>query len=107
MEANSPEVTEVRRKLAFSFVGSLDTGFFQRLLLEMKSWMKLNHTNVLSPFGTTSGFGPSPAMVCPWFDSCPLTPYLEGRNNDLEIQQVQALVCIVACVLKVVVYHMF
>ena len=58
--------------------------------------MKLNHTNVLSLFGTTSGFGPSPAMVCPWLDNGTLTSYLVRRNDELGIQQVLALVCTVA-----------
>ncbi|KAH0833897.1 kinase-like domain-containing protein [Lanmaoa asiatica] len=64
----------------------------KRVRREVKVWMKLDHTNVLPLFGTTSGFGPFPAMVCPWLENGTLTSYLERSNGDLEILQVLALV---------------
>ena len=65
--------------------------------------MKLNHTNVLPLFGTTSGFGPFPAMVCPWLENGTLTSYLERYGADLEILWILTLVCMTAAnVLKVI-----
>ena len=54
--------------------------------------MKLNHSNVLPLFGTTSGFGPFPAMVCPWLENGTLTSYLERCGASPEIGQILALV---------------
>lgn len=68
-----------------------DIGVFQRLRREIMVWMKLKHGNVLPLFGTASGFGQFPAMVCPWLENGALTSYL-GRF-DLGIRQVLALVC--------------
>ena len=65
--------------------------------------MKLNHTNVLPLFGTTSGFGPFPAMVCPWLENGTLTSYLERYGADLEILRILTLVRMTAAnVLKVI-----
>lgn len=58
--------------------------------------MKLQHPNVVPLFGTTSGFGPFPAMVCPWLDNGPLSSYLEHRDGNIEIRQVLTLVCTTA-----------
>ncbi|KAF8548432.1 kinase-like protein [Imleria badia] len=65
----------------------------KRLRREIKVWMKLNHPNVLSLFGITSGFGPFPAMVCPWLENGTLTSYLECCGAIL---QILALTCDVA-----------
>ena len=66
-------------------------------------WKNLSHNNVLSLFGTTSGFGPFPAMVCPWLENGTLTSYLERCGAGLEILRILALVRMtVANVLKVV-----
>ena len=54
--------------------------------------MKLDHPNVLSLFGTTSGFGPFPAMVCPWLENGTLTSYLERCDANLKIRQLLELV---------------
>ena len=54
--------------------------------------MKLDHPNVLSLFGTTSGFGPFPAMVCPWLENGTLTSYLERSDANLKIRQLLELV---------------
>ncbi|KAF8550643.1 kinase-like protein [Imleria badia] len=70
-----------------------DTGISQRLRREVKVWMKLNHPNVLSLFGTTSGFGPFPAMVCPWLENGTLTSYLERCGADLKIVQLLNPIC--------------
>ncbi|KAF8550663.1 kinase-like protein, partial [Imleria badia] len=65
---------------------------FQRLRREIKLWMRLNHTNVLSLLGTTTKFGPFLAMVCPWLENGTLTSYLGRCCADLEIQQILALI---------------
>ncbi|KAN0080140.1 Protein kinase-like domain containing protein [Tylopilus felleus] len=62
----------------------------KRLRREIMVWMKLKHGNVLPLFGTASGFGQFPAMVCPWLENGALTSYL-GRF-DLGIRQVLALI---------------
>ena len=54
--------------------------------------MKLDHPNVLLLFGTTSGFGPFPAMVCPWLENGTLTSYLERHGVGLELMQLLTLV---------------
>ena len=65
--------------------------------------MKLNHTNILPLFGTTSGFGPFTAMVCPWLENGTLKSYLERCGAKLEILLILALVCMTAAnVFKVV-----
>ncbi|KIJ07120.1 hypothetical protein PAXINDRAFT_90906 [Paxillus involutus ATCC 200175] len=50
---------------------------------EIRAWLHLDHINVLPLFGTTMGFGPFPAMVCPWLENGSLTSYLERRNDTL------------------------
>ena len=68
--------------------------------------MKLQHTNILPLFGTTSGFGPLPAMVSPWLGNGTLTSYLERRSAELEIRRILSLVCMTASNLfKVIVLY--
>ncbi|KAF9233976.1 kinase-like domain-containing protein, partial [Melanogaster broomeanus] len=64
----------------------------QRLRREIKVWLKLDHPNVLPLFGTTTGFGQFPAMVCPWLENRALTSYLERWNDKLTTEQRLALV---------------
>ncbi|KIJ13858.1 hypothetical protein PAXINDRAFT_13406 [Paxillus involutus ATCC 200175] len=53
----------------------------QRYRRETKTWLNLDHINVLPLFGTTMGFGQFPATVCPWLENGSLTSYL-GRRDD-------------------------
>ncbi|KAF9225089.1 kinase-like protein [Gyrodon lividus] len=55
----------------------------KRFRREIRSWMNLNHINVLPLLGTTMNFGRFPAMVCPWLENGSLTSYLERRDDDL------------------------
>ncbi|KAF9219836.1 kinase-like protein [Gyrodon lividus] len=55
----------------------------KRLHREIRVWLDLEHANVLPLFGTTTGFGRFPAMVCPWLENGPLTSYLERRDDSL------------------------
>ncbi|KAF9236614.1 kinase-like domain-containing protein, partial [Melanogaster broomeanus] len=64
----------------------------QRLRREIKVWLKLDHPNVLPLFGTTTGFGQFPAMVCPWLENGALTSYLERWNDKLTTEQRLVLV---------------
>ncbi|KAF8834413.1 kinase-like protein, partial [Paxillus ammoniavirescens] len=50
---------------------------------ELKTWLNLDHVNILPLFGTTMGFGRFPAMVCPWLANGSLTSYLERRRDTL------------------------
>ena len=68
--------------------------------------MELRHTNILPLFGTTWGFGPLPAIVCPWLDNGTLTSYLERRGAELEIRRILSLVCMTTSImLKVIVLY--
>ncbi|KAF9231304.1 kinase-like domain-containing protein [Melanogaster broomeanus] len=59
----------------------------QRLRREIRVWLKLDHPNVLPLFGTITGFGQFPAMICPWFANGALTTYLERCNDKLTTEQ--------------------
>ncbi|KAF9233556.1 kinase-like domain-containing protein, partial [Melanogaster broomeanus] len=60
---------------------------FQKLRREIRVWLSLDHVNILPLFGTATGFGQYPAMVCPWLDNGALTSYLERRNDNLTTEQ--------------------
>ncbi|KAF9228991.1 WD40 repeat-like protein [Gyrodon lividus] len=57
----------------------------KRLRREITVWLNLKHVNVLPLFGTTTGFGLFPAMVCPWLEGGTLTSYLERRDDSLTV----------------------
>ncbi|KIJ11882.1 hypothetical protein PAXINDRAFT_101466 [Paxillus involutus ATCC 200175] len=65
----------------------------KRLRRELRTWVNLEHTNVLPLFGTTMNFGRFPAMVCPWLENGSLTSYLERRNDTLTTAERLALLC--------------
>ncbi|KAF8835496.1 kinase-like protein, partial [Paxillus ammoniavirescens] len=50
---------------------------------EIRTWLHLDHINVLPVFGFILGLGQFPAMVCPWLENGSLTSYLERRNDTL------------------------
>ncbi|KIJ14351.1 hypothetical protein PAXINDRAFT_100093 [Paxillus involutus ATCC 200175] len=50
---------------------------------ELKTWVSLDHVNILPLFGTAMGFGRFPAMVCPRLKNGSLTSYLERRRDTL------------------------
>ncbi|KAF8840944.1 WD40 repeat-like protein [Paxillus ammoniavirescens] len=51
---------------------------------ELKTWVNLDHVNILPLFGTTMNFGRFPAMVCPWLENGSLTSYLEHQHGTLK-----------------------
>ncbi|KIJ10303.1 hypothetical protein PAXINDRAFT_102054 [Paxillus involutus ATCC 200175] len=55
----------------------------QRIRREIKTWLNLDHNNVVPLFGTTMKFGRFPAMVCPWLENGSLTSYLERPDRNL------------------------
>ncbi|KAF9233552.1 kinase-like domain-containing protein, partial [Melanogaster broomeanus] len=72
----------------------------QRLRREIKVWLQLDHVNILPLFGTTTGFGQFPAMVCPWLENGTLMSYLERRNDELTTEQRLVLLSDVAAGLQ-------
>ncbi|OAX32429.1 WD40 repeat-like protein [Rhizopogon vinicolor AM-OR11-026] len=56
---------------------------FQR---EAVIWACLVHENIVSLFGTTEGFGPSPALVSPWFPDGTLLRLIAEQGATLSIQ---------------------
>jgi hypothetical protein len=64
----------------------------QRFRREIKTWLNLDHINVLPLFGTTMNFGQFPAMVCPWLENGSLTSYLERPDGNLTISERLSLV---------------
>ncbi|KIJ12412.1 hypothetical protein PAXINDRAFT_171220, partial [Paxillus involutus ATCC 200175] len=72
----------------------------KRLRRELKTWLNLDHLNVLPLFGTTNDFGPFPAMVCPWLDNGSLSSYLQRRDDNLTLVERLALVGDVAAGLQ-------
>ncbi|KAF8839957.1 WD40 repeat-like protein, partial [Paxillus ammoniavirescens] len=63
----------------------------KRIRRELRTWVNLEHINVLPLFGTTMNFGRFPAMVCPWLENGSLTSYLERRNDTLTTAEILAL----------------
>ncbi|KAF8839138.1 kinase-like protein [Paxillus ammoniavirescens] len=55
----------------------------KRIRREIKTWLNLDHNNVLPLLGTTMNFGQFPAMVCPWLENGSLISYLERQYNNL------------------------
>ncbi|KAI6012042.1 kinase-like domain-containing protein [Pisolithus marmoratus] len=54
-----------------------------RLRAEVHLWVRLtHHQHVLPLYGTTTGFGPLPALVSPWAENGTLTKYI-GSNRQL------------------------
>ncbi|KAF9230220.1 hypothetical protein BU15DRAFT_31013, partial [Melanogaster broomeanus] len=49
----------------------------RKLTREMEIWKRLKHANILPLLGVTFGFGPLPALLCPWMDNGTITTYLE------------------------------
>ncbi|KAF8836692.1 kinase-like protein [Paxillus ammoniavirescens] len=67
---------------------------------EIKTWLNLDHNNVIPLFGITSGFGRLPAMVFPWLENGSLTSYLERPDNNLTTAERLSLVSDVAAGLQ-------
>ncbi|KAF8838106.1 kinase-like protein [Paxillus ammoniavirescens] len=59
----------------------------KKLRREIRVWLNLDHINVLPLFGTTTGFGRFPAMVCPWLEDGTLLSYLERWDDSLTTGQ--------------------
>jgi len=57
----------------------------QRIRHEFNICARLNHPNILSLHGFTSGFGPFLAIVSPWADKGNLTNYLEHEDASLSV----------------------
>jgi serine/threonine protein kinase len=57
----------------------------QRIRHEFNICARLNHPNILSAHGFTSGFGPFLAIVSPWADKGNLTNYLEHEDANLSV----------------------
>jgi hypothetical protein len=58
----------------------------QRLSTAVELWLRLDHDNVMPIFGMTLGFGPLPAVVCPWMKNGTLTSYLEHNHDQMTAQ---------------------
>ncbi|KIJ11351.1 hypothetical protein PAXINDRAFT_101706 [Paxillus involutus ATCC 200175] len=72
----------------------------QKFRRELKTWLNLDHINILPLFGTTTNFGQFPAMVCPWLENGSLTAYLERRYDNLTAVERLTLVSDVAAGLQ-------
>ncbi|KAG1853480.1 kinase-like domain-containing protein [Suillus subalutaceus] len=57
-------------------------GKSKRLSTAIEGWLGLDHENVIPIFGMTLGFGPLPALVCPWMKNGTLTRYLEQNYHQ-------------------------
>lgn len=57
----------------------------RRLCREARIWATLEDAHILPLLGLTWGFGPLPALVCPWVDNGPLNSYLELKHKDLSL----------------------
>ncbi|KAF8836871.1 kinase-like protein [Paxillus ammoniavirescens] len=55
----------------------------KRLFRETEVWKRLKHPNILPLFGVTFGFGPLPALVCPWMDNGTITAHLDAQQDQL------------------------
>lgn len=58
-------------------------GKSKRLITAIEGWLELHHDNLLPIFGMTLGFGPLPALVCPWMENGTLTRYLEHNHHQI------------------------
>lgn len=66
-------------------------GKSKRLTTAIEGWLRLDHDNVLPIFGLTLGFGPLPALVCPWMENGTLTSYLEQNHKQLSASTRKAM----------------
>ncbi|KAJ8587862.1 kinase-like protein [Rhizopogon salebrosus TDB-379] len=57
----------------------------RRLCLEAQIWATLDDVHILPLLGITWGFGPLPALVCPWVENGHLTGYLELNHGNLSV----------------------
>ncbi|KAG1884589.1 kinase-like domain-containing protein [Suillus subluteus] len=57
----------------------------KRLCREAKIWATLKDVHILPLLGLTWGFGPLPALVCPWVEHGSLNFYLELKHKDLSL----------------------
>jgi hypothetical protein len=64
----------------------------QRLSKAIEGWLELDHDNVMPIFGMALGFGPLPALVCPWMENGTLTHYLEQNYHQITASARKALV---------------
>ncbi|KAG2030007.1 hypothetical protein BDR03DRAFT_216031 [Suillus americanus] len=51
-----------------------------------ENWAVLTHDNIVPVFGTTGGFGPSIALVLPWFQSGTLLRLIAEQGASLNIR---------------------
>jgi len=58
-------------------------GKSKKLSVAIDIWLQLNHDNVIPVYGLTLGFGPLPAVVCPWMKNGTLTRYLEDSADQI------------------------
>ncbi|KAG1728734.1 kinase-like domain-containing protein [Suillus paluster] len=58
-------------------------GKSKRLGTAIEGWLRLDHDNILPVFGMALGFGPLPALVCPWMKNGTLTRYLEQSDHQI------------------------
>ncbi|KIJ05090.1 hypothetical protein PAXINDRAFT_21625 [Paxillus involutus ATCC 200175] len=72
----------------------------KRFRWEIRTWLNLNHINVLPLFGTTMNFGLFPAMVCPWVENGTLSSYLGRLDGNLTAAERLSLVSDVAAGLQ-------
>ncbi|KAG8214125.1 kinase-like domain-containing protein [Butyriboletus roseoflavus] len=63
---------------------------------ERNVWFGLDHPNVLPLYGTTMGFGPFAAFVCPWADNGTLSEYLEKFETELDLNRRMTLLSNIA-----------
>ncbi|KAG1893554.1 kinase-like domain-containing protein [Suillus fuscotomentosus] len=52
---------------------------------EAQTWATLKDVHILPLIGLTWGFGPLPALVCPWVENGLLHSYLELKHDDLSL----------------------
>ncbi|KAG1792057.1 kinase-like domain-containing protein [Suillus plorans] len=57
----------------------------RRLCKEAQIWATLKDVHILPLIGLTWGFGPLPALVCPWVENGSLHSYLELKYKDLSL----------------------
>ncbi|KAG2134530.1 kinase-like domain-containing protein [Suillus clintonianus] len=53
----------------------------RRLCQEATIWVTLKNEHILQLLGLTWGFGPLPALVCPWVENGSLNSYLESKQH--------------------------
>ncbi|KAG1792058.1 kinase-like domain-containing protein [Suillus plorans] len=63
----------------------------KRLSKAIEGWLELDHDNVMPIFGMALGFGPLPALVCPWMENGTLTHYLEQNYHQITASARKAL----------------